>query len=94
MKSIYGRWFDLGLDAWTLGMESSAVIALRTTKAVLGGDSDGREARRMVDEKVSAAIELQSALMMGSLGTDPATSAKRVIRSYTRKARANRRRLS
>nr|WP_166174991.1 hypothetical protein [Altererythrobacter segetis] len=94
MKSLYGRWFDLGLDAWTLGIESSAVIALRTTNAAMGGDADGREARRMIQEKVSAAIELQSALLLGGLGTDPATAAKRVIRSYTRKVRANRRRLT
>lgn len=94
MTGMYRRWLDLSFDAWTLGMESSAVIALRTTKAVMGGDAEGREARRMIDEKVKAAIELQSTFLTGGLGTDPAAAARKVVRSYTRKARANRRRLS
>ena len=94
MKGMYGRWFDLGLDAWTLGVESSAVIALRATNAAMGRDLGGQEARLMIGEKMAAAIELQAAFLTGGLGGDPAAATKKLLRSYTRKVRANRRRLT
>ncbi|KRA84646.1 hypothetical protein ASD76_06300 [Altererythrobacter sp. Root672] len=93
-NDAYRRWLNLGFDAWVLGVEASTVIALRASKAAMGGDADGREARRMINEKVTAAIELQTAFLTGRLGTDPASATKRVVRKYTRKVRANRRRLS
>jgi hypothetical protein len=87
------QWYELGFDAWTLGFEASSVIALRTTNAWMGRDTDCREARLMVSEKMAAAIELQSALMSGKLGGSPAAITRSVLRSYTRKVRANRKRL-
>ena len=93
MTRHFGPWIDLGLQTWMLGFESAAVIGLRMTKAAMGKLAD-HEARLMVDEKVKAAVELQTAFMLGGLGADPARAATRVVRSYTRKARANRRRLT
>lgn len=84
----------MGLASWTLGVEASAVVALRTTKVLLGGDLSGEEARLMVSEKWAAASELQTALLFGRLGYDPVTASHKVVQSYTKKVRANRRRLS
>ena len=94
MSEIYRRWFNLGLDTWSLGIEASSVIGLRTRHALMGGDLDGREARLMVREKMDVARELQTAFFTGTLGADPATAAKKVVGAYTQKVRANRRRLS
>ena len=70
------------------------MIALRTTNAWMGRDTDCREARLMVSEKIAAAIEIQSALMLGTLGRSPTVMTRKVLRTYTRKVRANRKRLS
>jgi len=86
-------WQSLAFDAWNLGLESSSVIALRTTQALMGGDRSGREARLMIIEKMRAVAEIQSAFMTGALGADPAGVTKKVLRTYTRKVKANRRRL-
>jgi len=94
MNDLYRRWFDVGLATWTLGVEASAVVALRSTKILMGGDMTGRETRLMVSEKLAAAAELQTAFLIGRLGNDPAAAAQKVVKSYSRKVRANRRRLS
>lgn len=92
-KSLYGAWFSAGMDAWALGMESSAVIGLRMAKIATGGDASGEEARLMLSEKMQAAFELQTALMTGQLGTTPLAGTQKMVRHYRRKVRANRRRL-
>lgn len=93
MLNMYRQWQSLGFDAWTLGLEASSVIALRTAKVLSGRDADGEEARLMVSEKLATALEIQSALLSGALGTSPSAATKKVIRTYTRKVRANRKRL-
>ena len=45
-------WFRAGLQAWSLGLEASSVIALRTLKMATGGVAADAEARRMVGEKI------------------------------------------
>jgi hypothetical protein len=77
-----------------LGMEASAVIGLRTVKLAKGGRAAKTEARRMVAEKLRAAMELQALAMTGSLGGDAPTAATRTLRHYAPKVRANLRRLS
>lgn len=89
----YGAWMRAGIDAWSLGVESSLVVGLRMAKFATGGDPLGHEARRMVSEKVESAIELQTALVTGALGTTPLAQAGGVMRHYKRKVSANRRRL-
>ncbi|MGA0600284.1 hypothetical protein ACO2Q3_06210 [Caulobacter sp. KR2-114] len=95
MKRARGNpWLGIGLDAWSLGLEASAVIGLRTLKLAQGG-ADGRaEAERMVSEKVAAAASLQMRALTGGLGGTPASVSARTIAHYRRKVRANRRRLS
>jgi hypothetical protein len=86
-------WMRLGLDAWRLGAESSAVIGLRVLKMAAGGAAAEAEAHRMVSEKVEASLALQTLAMTGGLGVTPHTAAVRTVAHYRRKVRANRRRL-
>lgn len=94
MTDMYFRWLKIGFNTWMLGVESSTVIALRTTKVLLGGDRSGREANLMVSEKMKAAMELQTAFWFGRLGSDPTEAIGKVVNSYSHRVRANRRRLT
>ncbi len=93
-RSSSQSWVSLGLDTWLLGVEASTVIGLRTMKMAMGGADAGAEARLMVDEKIRATADMQIALATGQLGGDPVTAGRSVVRHFTRKVRANRRRLS
>ena len=86
-------WMRLGLNAWSLGAESSAVIGLRVMKMAAGGVAAEREAHRMVSEKVAAALALQTLAWTGGLGLIPRSAAAKTVAHYRRKVRANRRRL-
>lgn len=87
-------WMRLGMNAWALGLESSAVIGLRTLKIAAGGAEAQAETRRMVSEKVDSVMALQMLAMTGGLGATPHRAASRTVAHYRRKVRANRRRLS
>lgn len=87
-------WIGLSMDAWTMGLEASAVIGLRTLKMAAGGAEAQAEAQRMVSEKTAAAMELAVRAMTGGLGASPAAAAAGAVSHYRRKVRANRRRLS
>jgi hypothetical protein len=92
-KWPYGGWASAGIDAWTLGMEASAVIGLRVAKMATGDAAAGAEAQLMVSEKVQSMFELQAAMLTGRMGTDPLAGTQKMLRHYRRKVRANRRRL-
>jgi hypothetical protein len=83
-----------GFDAWTLGVEASSVIALRTLKILAGGAAAKTEARRMVSEKIEAGLALQALALTGALGVTAHRAATKTIAHYRRKVRANRRRLT
>jgi len=86
-------WLRLGFDAWSLGVESSAVIGLRTLKLAGGGPAADAESRRMIEEKVRAGLEWQTMALTGGLGLTPQHAAARSLTHYRRKVRANQRRL-
>jgi len=98
LGAIANPWPTIGIEAWTLGLEASAVIGLRTWQRVMAGPNGNAasdaEAHRMIDEKMTAALQLQMAMMTGRLGTTPATATKKIIRHYSRTVRANRKRLA
>ena len=87
-------WFGIGMDAWSLGLEASAVMGLRALKIAQGGAGGRAETQRMVSEKVEAAATLQVQALTGGLGGTPASVSARTIAHYRRKVNANRRRLS
>lgn len=87
-------WLRLGWDAWALGLEASTVMGMRTLKIAQGGPAADAEARRMVSEKVDAALALQTLAMAGALGATAPRIARKTLAHYRRKVRANRRRLA
>lgn len=93
MRTRRNPWLGLSLDAWTLGMEASSVMALRGLKLAAGGTAAQTEAARMVSEKLEAGMALQAMAMTGGLGATPAGAAAKTLAHYRRKVRANRRRL-
>ncbi len=93
-RSTRNPWIGIGLDAWRLGVEASAVIGLRSLKIAAGGSTGKAEAERMVAEKIDAGLALQTLAMTGSLGASPASASAKTLAYYRRKVRANRRRLA
>ncbi len=96
--SCYGMahqnpWLRASLAAWSLGIEASTVIMLRTMKIAAGGQAGEIEAQRMVSEKIEAGLDLQTKALTGGLGYTPASAANQTLAHYRRKVRANRRRL-
>jgi hypothetical protein len=87
-------WLRIGMDAWSLGLEASSVIGLRTMKLAAGGAAADAESRRMVTEKIDAGWELQAKALSGALGFSAPSMAAKTLSHYRRKVRANRRRLA
>jgi hypothetical protein len=92
-KRARNPWFRAGFYAWSLGLEASSVIALRTLKIAIGGRAAEAEAHRMVSEKIDAGLTLQALALTGRLGLTPNSAATKTLAHYRRKVRANRRRL-
>lgn len=82
------------MDAWALGLEASSVIGLRSLKIAAGGPDADAESRKMVSEKIDAALALQIKAMTGGLGFTAPGAAAKTLAHYRRTVRANRRRLS
>ena len=87
-------WIGIGFDAWSLGLEASAVVALRSLKIAQGGARGAAEAELMVQEKIAAGAALGALALSGGLGATPASASARTLAHYRRKVSANRRRLS
>lgn len=77
-------------NLWALGLESAAVVGLRSLTIAAGGAAAQREMTRMVSEKVAAAMELQARALTGGLSGDALSKS---VAHYRRKVRANRKRL-
>ena len=87
-------WLDVTFNAWTLGLECSAVIAMRSIKLAAGGAAAQAEALQMISEKVDAGLALQAKALTGGLGLTSHGAAAKTVAHYRRKVRANRRRLA
>jgi hypothetical protein len=92
---MWNAWCALSLQAAQLGWEAQGVIALRMMRLAAPGARSRSEARRMVTEKVAALAEAQAAAAAAAVkGGGSAKAAKKVLRVYKSRVRANRRRLS
>lgn len=92
-KASAPNLFTLGLDAWLVGAEAVNVMALRGARIALGGAAGQLEAERMIAEKAQSAWELGLALATGGLGLTPDAVARGTLAHYSKRVRANRRRL-
>ena len=86
-------WMDLAFDGFAAGLEAQQVIGLRLAKLALGGPAAAREARLMVDEKVSTTLRVQQAAAVSMMTGGAAGVPAHALSTYRRKMRANRRRL-
>ena len=93
-RNLMGPWWGVGVSAWQLGVESAAVMTLRTMAIARNDAGSAAEANRMVTEKMEAAFALQRLALSGGLGMDPAHVSAKTLALYRRRVRANRRRLS
>ena len=93
-RSTSNPWLKLSMDTWSLGIEASTVIGLRTLKIAAGGAAGEAEVRRMISEKLDAGLQLQSKAMMGALGPTPEQAIAASLAHVRRKVRANRKRLA
>jgi hypothetical protein len=92
---VFNPWFLLACDAARLGFEAQSVIAMRVVRLATGGASAWPETRRMVTEKAAALVEAHVATIGGTVtGQRSALVAKKVLRIYKKRVRANKRRLS
>lgn len=87
-------WPEIATDSWTLGMQASSVIAMRSMRLMLGGASGEHEAKTMVEEKVNAALGFWPAMMRGGFNQSPEAMTTRALAHYSKPVRANQRRLS
>jgi hypothetical protein len=87
-------WIRFAFDAWSLGLEASSVIGLRTLKIAAGGAAAEAETRLMFMEKIESGWTLQGRAMTGSLGRTAYHATARTLAHYRRKIRSNQRRLS
>ncbi len=87
-------WLRASLSAWSLALEASSIIALRTMKLAAGTAAAEAEARRMVNEKIEAGLALQTLALTGRLGRTPHSATTKTLAHYRRKVRANKRRLT
>lgn len=86
-------WFSLSMRSWQLGMEAAAVMQLRSWRMMQGGKLAEREASRMFSEKMTAAMQLGSA-MATTFNPTAASMTDAALDLYGPKIRRNRRRLS
>lgn len=85
--------WTLALDSWSLMLEASSVIAMRTAKLAIGDAAALVEAQPMVTEKVEAAAFLQTEAILAAMSGSP-LGAHQVVRDYRERIRRNRTRLA
>ena len=86
-------WPRLMADSSLLMADAGTVMMLRTWRMMAGGTAATREVERMLSEKVEAGFELAGALAAGRVQT-PEAAARKAISVYSRRVRANRKRLA
>jgi hypothetical protein len=92
---MFNPWLSFGLKAWQVGLEAQGVIALRMLRLAAGGARAEAEASRMVTEKIFAAGEAQVAATAAAMrGRKKHVVAGKALNAYSKRVRANRRRLS
>lgn len=91
----WNSWLALSSQAMMLGFEAQQVIALRVMRLAAGGASGQAEAQRMMTEKFDALGEAHAAAVSGALaGGSGHRIGKKVLGVYSKRVRANQRRLT
>jgi hypothetical protein len=91
---VFNAWLALSFQTAQLGLDSQRVIALRLMRLSGGGAAGATEARMMVADKMAALTEAQFAAAGAVLTGDSHKLARKVLRVFKKRVRANKRRLS
>jgi hypothetical protein len=92
---MFNNWIALSYETARLGWEAQNVIMLRMMRLAMGGAPARKEANRMVQEKIAATGEAAMAAASAAASASPhSKAARRVLRVYKKRVRANKRRLS
>jgi hypothetical protein len=91
---VWNDWFKLSVQATQLAWEAQNVVALRLMRMAAGGQRGHSEAKRMVTEKIVAAVEAQAAgAAAAGAGGNGHRVTKKVMGVYKKRVRGNARRL-
>jgi hypothetical protein len=91
---MLSAWLSLGFQAVQLGLDAQRVIVLRLMRLSGGGTAGFTEAQLMVTDKMAALTEAHVAATSGAVTGDCRKSAGKVLRVFTKRVRANKKRLS
>jgi hypothetical protein len=92
---LFSSWFALATKAAQLAFEAQNVMALRLMRLAAGGPYSHAEASRMISEKFVALAEAQMIVAVGATaGRSSNVVAGKILGTYKKRVRANRRRLS
>lgn len=87
--------FDLAFRASLLAFEAQQVMLMRLMRLAAGGTKSQAEATRMFSEKVATFAEAQMKCGLAmARGRSQGAVADKALRTYSKRVRANRRRLS
>ena len=92
--SVKTTWADLGLDVFSLWIDSLAVMRLRSLKIARGGAAGQQEFALMLTEKFAASYQLAMKSAAGQLGVSPAEITGNFLHYVHQRVRANKTRLS
>ena len=85
-------WSRLMFDASRVWADAGMVVMLRSWRMMAGGSATARELELMFSEKTEAGFELAGVLAGGRVKS-PDAAARRALRIYGKRVRANRKRL-
>jgi hypothetical protein len=91
---VLNAWLALTLQTARLGLDAQQVIALRLMRLSRGGAAGLAEAQLMINDKMAALGEAHLAAASGALSGDGQKLARKVLRVFRKRVRANKKRLS
>jgi len=91
---MFNAWLALTFQAALLGLDAQRVVALRLMRLSGGSAAGVTEARLMVKDKMAALTEAQFAAATTVLTGDSYELAKKVLRMFKKRVRANKNRLA
>ena len=93
MRSRKTSWPTIVANSIKLGATAPVVIVLRMAKLAKGGAAARRESKRMVDEKIKAAVDANVEAARSIASGKALQVPARTIALYQKRVRANLRRL-
>ena len=92
---MFNPWLALTFESVQLGLDAQRVMFLRMMRFAGGGVASRNESQRMIAEKIAAVSEAQTVAAAAIVsGRRDNVVARKVMRVFKKRVRANKRRLS